>query len=169
MTDLRLLVLAVADGLWLNGSFVSEAGLQPLIENALNELEFLTGSTRTKYGALRAKLGYPKPWTINYVEIGNEDNLWGGQDSYATYRFNDFYNAIKKEYPHMFIIASTVANQSTLPGHAGGDYHQYTRPDDFVSEIGFFDHYPRNHLSLIGTYYVNPFGDVLNAQTHRCR
>src|ERR1700743_2124063 len=103
VTDLRLLFLAVWDGLYLNGTIISEEALQPYIQDTLNELEFLMGDTDTEYGALRAKLGYPEPWTINYVEVGNEDNLNGGGSSYAAYRFNDFYNAIKNKYPHMMV------------------------------------------------------------------
>jgi alpha-N-arabinofuranosidase len=48
---------------------VSQANLGPYVEEAMNELEFIMGSTSTKYGALRASLGYPKPWNINYVEV----------------------------------------------------------------------------------------------------
>lgn len=48
---------------------ISEADLGPYVEEAMNELEFIMGSTSTKYGALRASLGYPNPWKINYVEV----------------------------------------------------------------------------------------------------
>ena len=89
-------------GLYLDGEVVSEADLQPYVTDVLNELEFLTvmdtlnhfymyecasnqsqGSTKTTYGALRASLGYRDPFTINYIEIGNEDYLNGGKASYS--------------------------------------------------------------------------------------
>jgi alpha-L-arabinofuranosidase len=37
-------------------------------------------------------------------------------------------------------------------GNAGGDYHQYTRPDYFASQFNFFDHFPTAHKTLIGEY-----------------
>jgi alpha-N-arabinofuranosidase len=62
-------ILAVWDGLYLDGTVTSEADLGQWVQFALDELEFLMGSTSTKYGALRASLGYPQPFQINYVEV----------------------------------------------------------------------------------------------------
>ncbi|KAF4415776.1 Glycoside hydrolase superfamily [Fusarium acutatum] len=56
----------------------------------MNLLEFLTGSTSTTYGAKRAALGYTSPFTVGYVEVGNEDYLNGGTNSYYSYRFMPF-------------------------------------------------------------------------------
>ncbi len=51
----------------------------------------------------------------------------------------------------MNVIASTVAVNPQI-GNAGGDYHQYTRPDQFVSQFHFFDSFSRVHKTLIGEY-----------------
>jgi alpha-L-arabinofuranosidase len=40
------------------------------------------GPSTSTYGSLRASLGYPDPFTINYVEIGNEDFLHNGITTY---------------------------------------------------------------------------------------
>lgn len=40
------------------------------------------GPSTSTYGALRASLGYPDPFTLNYVEIGNEDFLHNGIPTY---------------------------------------------------------------------------------------
>ena len=45
------------------------------VDDALDELEFVTGSTKTKWGAVRAKLGHPAPFPLQYVEVGNEDQF----------------------------------------------------------------------------------------------
>jgi alpha-L-arabinofuranosidase len=92
------LVLAVWAGYYLDGPAIEKSALQPYIQEALDELEFLTGPVSSKYGSMRAKLGYLKPWKIKYVEIGNEDNLGKGGPSYKTYRFAEFYRAIKEKY-----------------------------------------------------------------------
>jgi len=62
-----------------------------------------------------------------------------------------YYNAIKAVYPNMNVIASTVAVNPQI-GNAGGDYHQYTRPDQFVSQFDYFDSFSRVHKTLIGEY-----------------
>jgi alpha-L-arabinofuranosidase len=111
-------------------------------------LEFLMGSTSTKNGALRASLGYPNPWKINYVEIGNEDNLSGGQVSYSAYRFAAFYDAVHAKYPNLTVIASTSG--MSLPGNAGQDFHVYNRPNLLAGQFDFFDHWSRSHKTLIG-------------------
>ncbi|SPQ21402.1 d7654c19-7073-4ed9-a2be-fd1299e158c5 [Thermothielavioides terrestris] len=142
-------VLAVPAGLYLDGEVVSEADLAPFVQDALNELEFLMGDVSTPYGAMRAKLGYPKPWKIKFVEIGNEDNLWGGLDSYKSYRFRMFYDAIKAKYPDIFIFSSTA---EYMYKQSGRDYHEYTRPDYFVSQFGMFDNWTAGNPIMIGEF-----------------
>lgn len=141
-------VLAVWAGFALNGDAVPESELGPYVQDALDELEFVTGPVDSKFGALRAEYGHPLPWTVKYVEIGNEDNLNGGLESYKSYRFPAFYNAIKAKYPDMQVLASTV--DMTIPGDAGGDYHLYDIPDNFVDKFGFFDQYTDAHPILLG-------------------
>lgn len=91
-------ILAVWDGLYLDGDTLTEAELQPYVDDVLNELEFLTviyliilhesfaylsqGPSTSVWGAKRASLGYPNPFTINYLEIGNEDFLNNGIPTY---------------------------------------------------------------------------------------
>lgn len=138
----------------MNGDAIPEADLDFYVQDALNEIEFLTGSTDTEYGALRASVGHPEPWTLRYVEVGNEDNLNNGLPSYKSYRFKAFYDAIKAKYPDMVVIASTI--DMTLPGDAAGDYHLYDVPDNFVSRFNFFDQFdPKNKL-LLGASSLSP-------------
>ncbi|EAW14375.1 alpha-L-arabinofuranosidase A [Aspergillus clavatus NRRL 1] len=141
-------ILAVWAGLALNGDVIPESELGMFIKDALDEIEFLTGSVDTKYGALRASLGYPKPWNIRYVEVGNEDNLSNGLATYKSYRFQAFYDGIKAKYPDITVIASTI--DMTLPDEAGGDYHLYDVPDNFVSRFNFFDNFSEDHPILLG-------------------
>ncbi|KAI5458762.1 glycoside hydrolase family 51 protein [Mariannaea sp. PMI_226] len=146
-------ILAVWGGLYLDGEIVSEADLQPYIDDVLNELEFLTGPVTSKWGAKRASLGYPKPFTINYVEIGNEDFLNGGIPSYVDHRFIMFYNAIKKAYPKMNVISSIWAGYfNNLPSGVIQDLHDYLTVDDMVAHFGGYDHADRQYPVLVGEY-----------------
>lgn len=148
LSDPVSLVLAVWGGLALNGDLVPESELDFYVQDALNEIEFLTGSVDTKYGALRAKVGHPDPWKIKYVEVGNEDNLNSGLASYKAYRFPAFYKAITAKYPDIQVLASTI--DMTIPGTAGGDYHLYDTPDNFISKFDMFDSYSKEHPILLG-------------------
>lgn len=145
-------VLAVWAGFYLNGPVIPEDELQPYIDDALNELEFITDNVDTTYGALRASIGYPDPWKIRYVEVGNEDNLGGGGSSYESYRFQAFKDAINEKYPDIFVFASTTDYQFAETEDAGEDYHEYTRPDYFVGQFGLFDHFTTNYKTMIGEY-----------------
>ena len=67
-------VLAVYAGYSLRQQHVDPGPkLEPYVQDALDEIEYVTGDTTTKWGAQRAKDGHPAPFVLNYVEIGNED------------------------------------------------------------------------------------------------
>lgn len=85
----------------------------PLVQDALDEIEYLTGDVSTPWGARRAADGHPTPMTLRYVEIGNEDFF----DSKATYdaRFAKFYDAIKAKYPKIKVIATRQDVDSRRP------------------------------------------------------
>lgn len=149
-------LLAVWAGLSLGGGVVSGSALTPYVNDILNELEFLLGSTSTTYGALRAKYGRSDPYTLRYIEVGNEDNLSGGCSTYAS-RFTAVYNAIHAKYPSLIIIASTDQASclpSTLPAGVYKDTHHYLSPDNFVALFNEFDHAPRGNGFgvLVGEY-----------------
>ena len=101
-------VLAVYAGYSLKGAHVNPGpDLQPFVQDALDEIEYVTGDTSTKWGAERAKNGHPAPFTLNYVEIGNED--WFDKSGSYDARFAQFYDAIKAKYPRLKTI-STIGN-----------------------------------------------------------
>ncbi|KAK3675815.1 hypothetical protein LTR78_004456 [Recurvomyces mirabilis] len=148
-------ILAVWSGLWLNNTVLTEAELQPYIQSALDELEFLMGDASTTWGAKREALGYG-PFPINFVEVGNEDSLQPvGGPTYRDYRFKDFHDAIKAKYPNMTIVASffDVAGDAP-PYNAGGDFHEYAIPVQMSSQFFYFDNYTENNPILIGEYAI---------------
>lgn len=62
-------------GVYLNGYDndnpydIPEEEIGLYVQEALDELEFILGDVHSKYGALRASLGHPRPWKLNYVEV----------------------------------------------------------------------------------------------------
>ena len=104
-------VLAVYAGLHIDGgrNIVTGDALKPHVQDALDEIEYVTGDTGTTWGARRAKDGHPEPFKLTYVEIGNEDNLNNGGRTYDG-RFSMFYAAIKEKYPKLQIISTIPPN-----------------------------------------------------------
>ncbi|CAL5869478.1 uncharacterized protein PFLUO_LOCUS3707 [Penicillium psychrofluorescens] len=136
------------------GDIISGPDLQPYVDDIMNELEYLLGSPKSKYGKMRVENGRQEPWKIDYVEIGNEDDLTGGCETYPD-RFTQIYNAIHDKYPHMTLIASN-GNYSCLPNPVPEkvilDLHYYRNPDDFVAMFNLWDNQPRNQSVMIGEY-----------------
>ncbi len=132
-------VLAVYAGFSLKGDYIHPGPtLTPFVDDAMDELEFVTGSTRTKWGAVRAKLGHPAPFPLQYVEVGNEDNF----DRSGSYegRYAQFYKAIKAKYPKLQIIATTPVKRMQ-PDVI--DDHYYKRADEFFDMLTHYDDMPR--------------------------
>ncbi|KAL0941459.1 alpha-L-arabinofuranosidase [Colletotrichum truncatum] len=149
-------VLVAWSGLNFVDGPLSASDLAVYVQDTLNQLEFITGSSSTKFGALRASLGYPDPWKLKYIQIGNEDNLTGGLPSYEGYRLKMYHDAIKEAYPDLIVMASAselTMNMTSFPGDLAGDQHKYTVPDRFVgSNFGFFDHF--THQTIVSELAV---------------
>jgi alpha-N-arabinofuranosidase len=132
-------VLAVWAGLNLNGGrgVVTGDALKPYIQDALDEIEYVSGDATTEWGARRAKDGHPEPFKLTYVEIGNEDFLNNGTATYRgpEGRFAMFYSAIKAKYPKIQVIATTN------PGvpHDVIDNHAYMSPNDAIRNAHRYD------------------------------
>ncbi|PYI01093.1 Arabinosidase A [Aspergillus sclerotiicarbonarius CBS 121057] len=150
-------VLGVWDGFALEssgGTPLTGDALTPYVDDVLNELEYILGDTSTTYGALRAAHGQEEPWNLTMVEIGNEDHLGGGCDSY-TERFIKFYDAIHAAYPGLIIIASTSEADclpDSMPEGSWVDYHDYNTADGLVDQFNYFDNLNRSVPYFIGEY-----------------
>ncbi|KAK0649122.1 glycoside hydrolase superfamily [Cercophora newfieldiana] len=154
--DLELeVILGVWSGLSLDGDHLTEATIGGAVQHALDEMEFLTGDANTtKWGAVRASLGHPKPWKVRYVEIGNEDWLAGrptAYDAYKNYRLPAFIKAFREKYPKVELIASpSVFDNMTIPAGVAGDWHPYLTPDKMVLAFNKFDQLSSDNVTLIG-------------------
>jgi alpha-N-arabinofuranosidase len=139
--DLKIqTVLAVYAGYSLKGDHIHPGpALAPFVDDALDEIEFATGDTSTKWGAVRAKLGHPAPFPIKYVEIGNED--WFDRSGSYEGRYAQFYKAIKAKYPQLELIA-TAPLKRMKPDVL--DDHYYKRADEFFEDVKRYDTVDRN-------------------------
>lgn len=134
--------------------FCEKAGFMPAyavnVEESAQDMadmiEYLNGSVDTKWGKKRAENGHPEPYGLKYLEIGNEEVIWGDIEAdYQHYidRFNDIYEAVHAKDPEVQFIHSAWWRPESpnmekvfkaLDGKAAyWDYHPWT--DDLGSHV----------------------------------
>ncbi len=128
-------VLAVYAGYSLAQEHVNPGtDLEPYVQDALDELEYVTGGPDTKWGAERAKDGHRAPFKLTYVEIGNED--WFDRSGSYDNRYTQFFKAIKAKYPDLQLIA-TAPVKSVKPDVI--DEHYYVRATQNFHTANHYD------------------------------
>lgn len=142
-------LLAVFAGYALNGDYLEKGPLlKPFVDDALEEIEYVTGDITTVWGKKRAQDGHPAPFPLHYVEVGNED----GFDKSTSYngRFEQFADAIKAKYPNLQVVA-TMGGKDWLgaryPFDASKadvvDEHYYRNAFEMESDADHYDNYDR--------------------------
>ncbi len=152
-------VLAVYAGYSMAQEHVEPGpALDPYVQDALDEIEYVTGGTDTKWGAERAKDGHPAPFALNFVEIGNED-FFDKSKSYDG-RYAQFYKAIKAKYPNLQLIATTPVT-SIKPDII--DDHYYKQAEEFFADVHHYDNADRNGPKIfVGEWATREGGPTPN-------
>jgi len=128
-------VLAVFAGYTLNRDHVvAGPALEPYVQEALEEIEYVTGDATTKWGAQRVKDGYTNPFSLHYVEVGNED-FFDRSGSYEG-RFAQFFDAIRAKYPQLKIISTTAVKSRTADLN---DEHYYESEEAMEGQSFMYD------------------------------
>ncbi|KAG9220918.1 hypothetical protein CCMSSC00406_0002482 [Pleurotus cornucopiae] len=182
-------IMAVWAGFALGGTSVAQNGLQPYIQQAIDQINFVIGDPATSApAARRAALGRAQPFKLTYVEIGNEDFF--ASDTY-TYRWPAFVNALRGAFPNLsapllpfalpaasliyksteFIATSNINSPVLSPNPAQWDHHVYQTPSWFAQNSFFYDDMPRNGVTFFEGEYAaistNPndiFGSPANGR-----
>lgn len=135
--------------------------MQPWVDEALELLEFANGSADTKWGAVRAQMGHPEPFNIEYIAIGNEEVDEGFFERYPL-----FHKAIAEKYPDVKILNTAGPAPAGVGfdrgwesarkwGSYGVDEHYYVAPDWMIQnyERYFSDFYdPNGPKAFLGEY-----------------
>ena len=139
-------VLAVFAGYALNGQHV-DAGpmLQPYVDEALEEIEYVSGPADSEWGKRRAADGFTEPFALHYVEVGNED--WFDRSKSYDGRFTQFFDAIRSKYPQLKIIA-TAPVTSRRPDLY--DDHYYRSPRQMAFD---WRHYDNSDQPVADTFH----------------
>ena len=161
-------VLAVYAGYSLGGSHVATGkDLEPFVQDALDEVEYVAGDANTKWGAERARDGHPAPFPLHYIEVGNEDYL-DRSGSYPA-RYAQFAEALRKTYPQYQLISTDGNNEYETKVHSDvSDEHYYKSPADMMDLVHHYDKASRNGPKIfVGEWATRSgsptpnFGDAL--------
>lgn len=132
--------------------------MQPWIDDALDLIEFANGDKNSRWGALRASLGHPEPFGLEYLAIGNEEVAEGFFD-----RYRMMHRAIQRAYPNIRIINSAgpfcagdayeKGWESARENHSALiDEHYYQGPEWFLSNTHHYDGYREETKVFLGEY-----------------
>jgi alpha-L-arabinofuranosidase len=134
--------------------------LDPYIQDALDLIEFANGSVTSKWGALRARMGHPKPFNLKIIGVGNEQ--WGPQ---YVERYKLFAKALKEKHPEVMLVAAAgpspnneafkyLWSQWRQLNPDFVDEHYYMSPKWFRDNVGRYDDYPRNGPKVFAGEYA---------------
>lgn len=152
------------------------------IQDALDLVEFANGDVTTTWGALRAEMGHPEPFGLEFIGIGNEQ--WETEKVDFFRRYTIFEEEIHKRYPEIKLIGSAGPDVRTERYDAAWkfyreavkekkdftyaiDEHYYMPPEWFFANTHFYDDYSRDIKVFSGEYAAHPkrLGGMRSANT----
>ena len=124
--------------------------LAPFIQDTLDLIEFANGSIATRWGAVRAALGHPRPFNLKFIALGNEES-----DPQFLVNYPQFSAAVRARYPGMKIICNSGPSpdgavfernwQMCRDQHADlVDEHYYVSQPFLLNNTHRYDSYDRN-------------------------
>lgn len=127
-------------------------------QDALDLIEWANGDASTKWGAVRAAAGHPKPFGLKYLGLGNEEKI----TPEFRERFEYIFNKIKAKHPEIVVVGTAgpgshkgnpdydngwkIAEQTGLPII---DEHYYERREYFYDNQANYDKYPRDRKTKV--------------------
>lgn len=140
------------------------------VQDALDLIEFANGSEETKWGKVRAEMGHPLPFNLEFMGIGNEQ--WETEKVNFFERYCIFEKAIHEKYPDMKLIGSAGPDVRTERYEKAWEFyrshkdeknfayaideHYYMPPEWFLENTSFYDDYDRNVKVFSGEYAAHP-------------
>ncbi|KAF3327211.1 alpha-L-arabinofuranosidase 1-like protein [Carex littledalei] len=115
---------------------VKTTNISPWVQDTLNSIEFARGDSNSTWGSIRASMGHPEPFQLNYMAIGNENC---GMNFYRE-NYLKFYYAIKEAYPDIKLITNCDGSRRTLDHPADYyDFHTYTSARNMFRQKDYFN------------------------------
>ncbi len=140
--------------------------LQPHIQDVLDLIEFSNGPTTSEWGAVRAKMGHPAPFNMEYICLGNEEH----NSPEFRERFPLFVEAVRAKHPEIKIIGTSgfgikpaqYEMMAKLKVHSS-DEHYYETPEWFIHNQNRFDTLDRSKPKIFVGEYASRGNRLINA------
>ena len=95
--------------------WVSDEELAQLVQDAVDLVDFAKGDPqKSKWAKVRADMGHPKPFRLNYIGIGNEEDV----NDYFERGFKPIFEAIRKKDLSIKVVGTAG------PSFCGRDYEE---------------------------------------------
>lgn len=173
-------ILGVFAAYTLDQKAIPQSQLQPYVDEISNEIHYLLDAQGSSALAKqREQDGQAEPWTLPYVEIGNEDWLTDtAKTTYNDYRFDAFSKAVTaaasgSKSSNLRIVSSSpyLTPKTRLPDV---DQHDYNTPDNFIGRWAERDSWARNSSGIHELEFavINSgkcSSDDSNLYTNKCR
>ena len=171
-------LLVVNAGCSTDECISTDADLAPFLQDALDAVEFATGSATSEWGAKRAAAGRTEPFELQALGIGNENCAHPDVTAYAQ-NYLKIAKAVKARYPNLDLVIGcetldglknmiqlqpAIVNVTDLY-----DIHQRKTPAEFLAAAHEFDGYPRQqgYPKVFVSEYSSPRSLFPNSTTLR--
>lgn len=141
--------------------------LETYIQDALDVVEFANGGADTVWGRVRAEMGHPQPFGLEYLGLGNEQ--WNTKENAFYKRVELFEKRIHEKYPELKIIGTagpgvdcetyrdawnwTRKELEKNPNFVYAvDEHFYLSPEWLYAHTKVYDDYPRTGRVCVGEF-----------------
>lgn len=144
--------------------------MQEWVDDALDLIEFANGDSSTTWGKVRASMGHPAPFNLEYLCLGNEE------DDIPEFRerFMLITNAVRAKYPAIKVIGTSGTDDTGGYYHSlwefsrannldAVDEHYYNSPDWFLNNNQRYDHFDRQGPKVFIGEYASQDDRLYNA------
>ena len=152
---------------------VDDPELETYIQEALDVVEFANGGRDTVWGRVRAEMGHPEPFGLEYLGLGNEQ--WQTEESDFYRRFELFSARVREKYPEIKVIGTVGPDVGTPRNRQAwawtlkqlekdeafvyaSDEHFYVPPQWLYEHADMYDKYPRAGKVYAGEYAAHVEG-----------
>ena len=140
--------------------------LHTWVQDALDLIEFANGPVGSQWGKLRADMGHPEPFGLEYICLGNEEH----DTPELRERFPYFVEAIRQQYPEVKIIGTSglgpeipLFDLMTRLNVHSTDEHYYMSPSWFAQNADRFDSFDRSQPKVFVGEYASEGNTLQNA------
>lgn len=166
MQPLPVLPVGISCGFRKPQEVVPMNKMRACADDALDLIEFANGPATSEWGAVRARMGHPEPFKMEFICLGNEEN----DNPDARERLRYMVEAIRKAHPEIKIIGTSglgpgipLYNLMKELNVYSSDEHYYEPPQWFIGNQHRFDDFDRKGPKVFVGEYGSRNNTLFNA------